>query len=128
VSYTALALTGAAAAALVDLALLRTRLLRRRLFWTAYAIVLGFQLAVNGVLTGRRVVTYDPHAILGPRLAHAPVEDILFGFAMVTLTLSTWVWVGRHEARRAARARTSPGSSTAARRAGPTDTRRSSTR
>jgi lycopene cyclase domain-containing protein len=127
VSYTGLAVLGAAAAALVDLAVLRTRLLRRRLFWTAYAIVLGFQLLANGILTGRRVVSYDPNAILGPRLAYAPVEDVLFGFAMVTLTLSTWVWLGRQQ-RRADHARARPGSSTASRRAGPTDTRRSSTR
>jgi lycopene cyclase domain-containing protein len=94
-TYSLLAVLGVAGAALVDLALLRTALLRRRIFWTAYAIVLLFQLVVNGVLAGRRIVTYDPDVIVGLRLAHAPVEDLLFGFAMVTLTLSTWTWLGR---------------------------------
>ena len=81
--------------AVVDTVLLRTWLLRRRTYWTAYAIVLFFQLVTNGILTGCDIVRYDPGAILGRRIAFAPVEDLLFGFAMVTLTLSTWVWLGR---------------------------------
>lgn len=96
-TYTAATLLGVIGAALVDVALLRTRLLVRAQFWIAYAIVLGFQLVMNGVLTGRGIVRYDPHAILGPRVAHAPVEDLLFGFALVLSTLSTWVWLGRSD-------------------------------
>jgi lycopene cyclase domain-containing protein len=99
VSYTQLALLGVAGAVLVDTVLLRTWLVRRRTYWTAYAIVLFFQLIVNGILTGFDIVRYDPGAILGWRVAFAPVEDILFGYAMVTLTLSTWVWLGRRGVR-----------------------------
>jgi lycopene cyclase domain-containing protein len=95
VSYTWLALLAVAASAAFDLAVLRTNLLRRKSFWTAYAILLFFQLIVNGLLTGLRVVRYDPARILGWRIAYAPVEDLLFGFAMVLLTLSLWVWWGR---------------------------------
>jgi lycopene cyclase domain-containing protein len=95
VTYTQLALAGVAGAVLVDTVLLRTWLLRRRTYWTAYAIVLCFQLVSNGILTGFDIVRYDPAAILGARIAFAPVEDLLFGYAMVTLTLSTWVWLGR---------------------------------
>ncbi|MGI8532988.1 MAG: lycopene cyclase domain-containing protein [Geodermatophilaceae bacterium] len=95
-SYTALSVVGVVLVLGVDLGVLRTRLVRRRVFWTAYAIVVFFQLIVNGVLTGRRVVTYDPGAILGPRVVFAPVEDLLFGFALILLTLSTWIWLGRH--------------------------------
>ena len=94
-SYTQLALLGVAGAVLVDTVLLRTWLVRRRTYWTAYAIVLFFQLVANGILTGFDIVRYDPGAILGWRVAFAPVEDVLFGYAMVTLTLSTWVWLGR---------------------------------
>src|SRR3712207_9059088 len=50
---------------------------------------------MNGVLTGLEVVTYDPDTIWGPRIAYAPVEDLLFGFAMVTLTLASWAAVNR---------------------------------
>lgn len=94
-TYTALAGCGLAVTLVLDLGLLRTRLLCRRVFWVAYAIVLAFQLLVNGILTGRDVVRYDPDTILRIRLAYAPIEDLAFGFALVTCTLSLWVWLGR---------------------------------
>jgi lycopene cyclase domain-containing protein len=103
-SYTVAALVAVVAAALLDLAVLRTSLLRRRPFWVAYAIVLFFQLVVNGLLTGLHVVRYDPDAVVGWRIAYAPVEDLFFGFAMVLTTLSIWVWAGRRAARSPRRA------------------------
>jgi hypothetical protein len=33
---------------------------------------------------------YSPDAILGPRIASAPVEDLLFGFALVMLVWVLW--------------------------------------
>jgi lycopene cyclase domain-containing protein len=114
-SYSALAVAAVVAVLVVDLAIYRTRLVTRRIFWATYAIVLVFQLLMNGVLTGRDVVTYDPGTIWGPRIAYAPVEDLLFGFAMVTLTLASWAAVNRR-------------ANTARRRGFDTDTRRSSTR
>lgn len=99
-SYTLAALLGVIGAGLVDWSVLRTRLLRRRVFWTAYAIILFFQLISNGILTGRKIVRYDPGAIIGWRVVYAPVEDLLFGFALVLLTLSIWVWLGRRGVQR----------------------------
>jgi lycopene cyclase domain-containing protein len=99
VSYTALAVLAALLAVGLDQAVLRTNLLRRKAFWTSYAIIFFFQLVVNGILTGLQVVQYDPRRIIGWRIVHAPVEDLLFGFAMVTVTLSSWVWWGRRGAR-----------------------------
>jgi lycopene cyclase domain-containing protein len=95
VTYSWSVLLGVLGAAALDLAVLRTAMLRRKAFWTAYSIVLLFQLGVNGLLTGLRIVRYDPDAVLGWRIAYAPVEDLLFGFAMVLMTLSVWVWLGR---------------------------------
>jgi lycopene cyclase domain-containing protein len=95
VSYPVAALLGVAGAVLVDLLVLRTRLLARRLFWATYPIILAGQLVTNGLLTGRDIVRYRPDAILGWRLAYAPVEDLAFGFALVLCTLSLWVWWGR---------------------------------
>ena len=114
-TYSALAVTAAVAVVLADLFLFRTRMVTRRAFWAAYLIIVVFQLLMNGVLTGLDVVTYDPAVIWGPRIAYAPVEDLLFGFAMVTLTLASWAAVNRR-------------ANTAARRGRDTDTRRSSTR
>jgi lycopene cyclase domain-containing protein len=102
-NYTLMATLGAVLALLLDLAVLRTGLVLRKAYWTSYAIVLGFQLIVNGVLTGVPVVRYDSHRIIGWRIAYAPVEDLLFGFAMVLWTLVIWVWLGRRSTRRDAR-------------------------
>jgi lycopene cyclase domain-containing protein len=115
VSYSALAVPAVVGVLVVDVAVLRTRMVTRPVFWLSYVIVLAFQLLVNGVLTGLDVVVYDPAAIWGPRIAYAPVEDLLFGFAMVTLTLATWAAVNRR-------------ANTASRRGRDTRTRRSSTR
>jgi lycopene cyclase domain-containing protein len=114
-SYSTLAVVAVLGVLVVDLAVYRTRIVTRPVFWAAYAIVVVFQLLMNGVLTGRGVVTYDPDAIWGPRIAYAPVEDLLFGFAMVTLTLASWAAVNRR-------------ANTASRRGLDTRTRRSSTR
>lgn len=101
-TYTAASLVGVLGAVLVDLVVLRTFLLRRKAFWASYAILAFFQLIVNGLLTGLRIVRYDPRRILGPRLVYAPVEDLGFGFAMVLVTLSLWVWAGRRATGRGA--------------------------
>ncbi len=99
-SYTFLAVVGVAATVLLDFVVLRTRVLARKACWAAYAVIVVFQLMTNGVLTGLAIVTYDPNAIIGPRFAYAPVEDLLFGFALVTQTLSWWVFWGRRLERR----------------------------
>ncbi len=77
-----------------DLWVSRRRLVTRRSFWTSYAIIVFFQLIVNGLLTGFEIVRYDPARIIGLRIVFAPVEDLFFGFAMVLLTLTLWVWAG----------------------------------
>jgi lycopene cyclase domain-containing protein len=97
-SYTLAAVAAIAIAVVADLLVLRTRLLAGVVFWATYPIVLLFQLASNGILTGRGVVRYDPQVIIGWRIVYAPVEDLLFGFALVLLTLSLWVWNGRRDA------------------------------
>ncbi len=51
-TYTQLAVAAVIGAVLIDLFVLRTRLVRRRVFWVSYAIMFSFQLLTNGVLTG----------------------------------------------------------------------------
>ena len=108
-SYTAAALLGVVATVVLDLFVLRTRLLLRRAFWVAYAIVVFFQLITNGILTGRGIVFYDGDVIVSStssagqtptllgdgRIVFAPLEDLMFGFALVVQTLAWWVWWGR---------------------------------
>jgi len=94
-TYTQIAFFAVICAAALDLYLLRTRLLTRKAFWSAYAIILPFQLLTNWWLTSRNIVMYDKRQIIGPRLASAPLEDIAFGFALILGVLSLWVFWGR---------------------------------
>jgi lycopene cyclase domain-containing protein len=103
VTYTWLAVAGVAVSCLLDLAVFRTKLLRRKAFWTAYAIMLFFQLIINGVLAGLPIVRYDSDAIIGWRLIYAPIEDLFFGFALILVTLTLWAWLGVRAARPADR-------------------------
>jgi lycopene cyclase domain-containing protein len=88
--YTAAAALGVVLAVLLELLVLRTGLFRDRSYWVALGIVAAFQLLVNGVLTCPPIVSYDPAEILGPRIVCAPIEDLGFGFAMVTTTIALW--------------------------------------
>ena len=94
-SYTGLALAGVGLALVLDLLVLRTRVVTRRIFWVSYCIVVLFQLLTNGWLTGRDIVVYSESDIIGTRVAFAPVEDLLFGFSLVLQTTAWWIWWGR---------------------------------
>jgi len=82
-------------ASFIDLEVLKTKLLKRKVFWTSYAIIVPFQLLTNWWLTSREIVMYSEDAILGPRIASAPMEDLFFGFALILSVLATWVYLGR---------------------------------
>lgn len=93
--YTWASLTSVLTAFVLDRWVLRTHLLRTKLFWASYAIIVFFQFIVNGVLTGLEVVQYHPDVILGFRVFYAPVEDLGFGFGLVCSTLAVWVKLTR---------------------------------
>ena len=81
---------------------LRTGLLRTAQFWLSMAIVLFFMVLVDGWLTklSAPIVLYDEDRTIGLRVPwDIPVEDFLFGFSMVTLTLLLWVRAGAREGR-----------------------------
>ena len=94
-TYTQIALIAVTAAVVLDLVLVRTRLLLRKAFWSSYAIILAFELLTNWWLTSRNIVMYDRRQITGVRLASAPLEDLAFGFALILGVLSLWVYWGR---------------------------------
>ena len=108
-TYTQLAILAVILVVIFDLFVVRTRILTRRAFWVSYAIIVFFQLITNGMFTGFGIVKYDGDAIVGStspdegtptflgdgRIAFAPVEDLLFGFALICLSLSLWVLFGR---------------------------------
>ncbi|MGV0044136.1 lycopene cyclase domain-containing protein [Mycobacterium colombiense] len=77
----------------LELAVLRTGLFRRLAYWLSMLIVLGFQVPVDGWLTklSSPIVGYDDRQLSGARFPFdIPVEDFLFGFALVTAVLLLW--------------------------------------
>lgn len=70
-----------------------TRVFARLQFWLAMAIVFAFQMVVDGWLTKLTspIVIYNPEHHLGLRWPwDVPVEDYLFGFAMVAGAIILW--------------------------------------
>lgn len=98
--YTGGAIVGVAAVLALEIGWLRTGLLRSREYWISIAICFGFMIAVDGWLTklSAPIVLYDDAAITGWRIPwDIPVEDFLFGFALLTLTMLVWDALGRRE-------------------------------
>ena len=93
--YSDIAIFALLFAVFFDLFLIKTQLLTRTVFWTSYGIILPFQLIANWWLTSRNIVMYNPEAIMGIRIASAPLEDLLFGFALVLSVMAMWVYWGR---------------------------------
>jgi hypothetical protein len=114
VTYTQIALVAAVLAVLIDIYVLRIAITKKRIFWASYSIIIFFQLITNGILTGAGIVEYSGAKIIGSdtpisskppfigdgRIAYAPVEDLIFGFALVVLTLSMWIWLGKRGVQR----------------------------
>ncbi|MDD5429651.1 MAG: lycopene cyclase domain-containing protein [Candidatus Omnitrophica bacterium] len=67
-----------------------SKLYRRGEYYIFLAVILFFKLLVNGYLTGNNIVIYNTRFFLGFRLGSIPLEDFLFGYSMVTLTLVFW--------------------------------------
>ena len=94
-SYSQLTLIAIVISFLNDRFIFKTSLITKRVFWTSYAIILPFQLLTNWWLTSRNIVMYSDSAIVGIRLASAPIEDLGFGFALVLSVLTFWIYWGR---------------------------------
>ncbi len=94
-TYSQIVILALVSAVALDLFIVKSSLLRRKAFWTTYAIILPFQLLTNWWLTSREIVTYNADAISGFRLAAAPIEDLGYGFALILSVLSLWVYHGK---------------------------------
>ena len=91
--YTVAAALAAGLVVVAELAWFRTGLLRTRAYWLSMAIVFFFQSLVDGWLTklSAPIVLYAPKRFLGVRFPwDVPIEDFLYGFALVTLTMLLW--------------------------------------
>ncbi|MEN9741629.1 MAG: hypothetical protein RIR66_585 [Actinomycetota bacterium] len=113
-TYTQIAVVAAVLAIVIDIRVIKSAVSTRKVFWVSYAIMIFFQLITNGILTGAGIVEYSGIKIIGSdtpvdsrppflgdgRIAYAPVEDLIFGFALIVLTLSMWVRLGRNGVQR----------------------------
>ncbi|WP_205877094.1 lycopene cyclase domain-containing protein [Mycobacterium camsae] len=91
--YTVPAVVSVLAVCAVEFTVLRTGLFRKLAYWLSMVIVLGFQVPVDGWLTklSAPVVIYDERQTSGLRFPFdIPIEDFLFGFALVTGVLLVW--------------------------------------
>lgn len=66
------------------------RIFKRGLFWLFLFIIALFKLLVNGYLTKAEIIIYNPKFFLGFRVGSIPVEDFIFGFSMVSLSIICW--------------------------------------
>lgn len=76
-----------------ELLVLRTGLFRRPAYWVTVAIVVAFQIPVDGWLTklSAPIVRYAPEHISGARFPwDIPVEDFGFGYVLITAVLLLW--------------------------------------
>jgi len=87
--YTILSIVSVLCAILLD-RVAGTKLLKRGEFYLFLLIIFGFKLLVNGFLTGKEVVIYNPSFFLGLRVGSIPLEDFGFGFSMVMMTIVLW--------------------------------------
>jgi lycopene cyclase domain-containing protein len=96
--YTLLTLVAVVLVVVLDLAIVRTRVVTTLGFWLSYAIMAAFQIPVDGWLTrlDAPIVRYADEHFSGVRIfLDSPIEDFGFGFAMVVATLMTWSALGR---------------------------------
>ncbi|MBN3038547.1 MAG: lycopene cyclase domain-containing protein [Candidatus Omnitrophica bacterium] len=65
-------------------------ILKRGEYYIFLLIIIFFKFLVNGFLTGKEIVVYNPRFFLTLRLGTIPIEDFLFGFSMVTMGIIFW--------------------------------------
>jgi lycopene cyclase domain-containing protein len=96
--YTVAAIVAAGLVVALELRVLRTGIFRRPAYWLTMVIVFGFQVLVDGWLTklSAPIVRYDEADTTGIRFPwDIPVEDFVYGFALLTLVLVLWERAGR---------------------------------
>ena len=96
--YTVSSALGAVAVVALEVLWFRSGLFRTKAYWISMAIVFFFQVIVDGWLTklSAPIVIYAPDEFSGIRFPwDVPVEDYVFGFALITLVMLLWDRAGR---------------------------------
>jgi lycopene cyclase domain-containing protein len=88
-----MAVVAAGGVVAVELTWLRTGIFRLKAYWVAMVIVVAFQVVVDGWLTklSSPIVAYSRDEFSGWRFPFdIPMEDFLYGFALVTASILLW--------------------------------------
>jgi len=70
-------------------------------YWIFMGVMTLCELAVNGFLTSRPVFLYGERYISGLRLGTIPIEDMIYGFAFISLVIVIWEFFKQGEDRHA---------------------------
>ncbi len=98
--YTVPAVVSTLSVCALELMWLHTGLFRRPAYWLSMVIVVGFQILTDGWLTklSAPIVIYNNRQTSGIRFPFdIPIEDFLFGFALVTAVLLLWERQREHQ-------------------------------
>lgn len=87
--YTILAVSSVFITIAID-KITKIEILKKAHFYLFLLVIFMFKILVNGYLTATNIVMYNPVFFLGLRLASIPLEDFLFGFSMITLSIIFW--------------------------------------
>lgn len=84
--YTAFALMALSVSFFIDL-FLKTTITTQKRFYTFLGLTSIFMLIFNGYLTARPVVMYDAAYQLDWRVGTIPIEDFIYGYALIVLVV-----------------------------------------
>ena len=99
--YTVWAFVAVAGVVALELGVVRSGILTTLRFWLTIAIAFGFQVLVDGWLTklSAPVVIYNSAEHHLPRFPwDIPMEDFVYGWALMTLVLMSWSRLTRRAA------------------------------
>jgi lycopene cyclase domain-containing protein len=70
---------------------------RRYLSWFYFAFFVSIipMLLVNGILTSKPVVVYNPNEIMGFKVMDIPVEDFFYNMTLLLMTVGLYEWFKR---------------------------------
>ncbi|MGH9165143.1 MAG: lycopene cyclase domain-containing protein [Acidimicrobiales bacterium] len=97
-AYPGFSVLAAVVVVLIELRVARTGIFRMPAYWIAMAVVVAFQIPVDGWMTklSDPIVIYNPEVLSGWRWPlDIPTEEFVYAWAMLTLVIVGWERAGR---------------------------------
>lgn len=99
-AYPGFSILAAVVVVVLELRWLRTGLFRAPAYWIAMAVIVAFQIPVDGWMTKLTdpIVIYNPEVLSGWRWPlDIPTEEFVYAWAMLTMVMLLWERGGRRE-------------------------------